>query len=402
MHHRGPLANLRSAAHVYGEHARHGSSSAPLGCPLVRSRAELGERRRPRAERQRQDHASSTARGRFKLVTYNVAGLPDGVSQSHPSVNMGPIGRLLNRYDLVLVQEDFAYAAELRRLIAHPHVTPPFVRGDRKDFGDGLSQFCEAPACGNFQGALAELPRHRRFVFRLPDAQGVHLRSAWRSGKIRASISTTCIWTPERARGDISARAAQIEQLGRALERFSAGQAVIVAGDTNMGKDEPALSTFQARFELIDVCRKVGCPDPGRIDRVFYRSSSGVSLAAKRWRIDRTFVDRRGQPLSITWPSRWTSIGRARPSCPRALADVARRRSRRRPRSRDRLLHVPHAGLRARGGVAAEAQETTAHQRVHELLGFQVRATQAIFDQIAKYRSTFEVSERRVPGHGIA
>jgi hypothetical protein len=244
------------------------------------------------------DKASrALARGRFKLLTYNVAGLPDGVSQSHPSVNMGPIGKLLNRYDLVLVQEDFAYAAELRRLLAHPHVTPPFVRGDRKDFGDGLSQFARLPFAGIFREPWRNCHGIVDSYFDCLTPKGFTFARVALGDNTSVDIYNLHM-DAGGSPGDVSARAAQIEQLGKALERFSVGQAVIVAGDTNMGKDEPALANFQARFELIDVCRKLGCPDPGRIDRVFYRSSPGVSLSARRWRIDKTFVDRRGKPLS--------------------------------------------------------------------------------------------------------
>jgi endonuclease/exonuclease/phosphatase family metal-dependent hydrolase len=243
----------------------------------------------------------ASTRGRFKLVTYNVAGLPDGVSQSHPSVNMRPIGRLLNRYDLALVQEDFAYAAELRRLIAHPHVTPPFVRGDRKDFGDGLSQFARLPFAGIFREAWRSCHGIVDSYFDCLTPKGFTFARVALGANISVDIYNLHM-DAGASPGDVSARAAQIEQLGRALERFSAGQAVIVAGDTNMGPDEPALGIFQVRFELVDVCRKLSCPDPGRIDRVLYRSSPGVNLQARRWRLDKAFVDRKGRPLSDHLP----------------------------------------------------------------------------------------------------
>ena len=49
-------------------------------------------------------------KGSFSLLTYNVAGLPEGLSSSRPSVNMALISKLLNRYDLALVQEDLPTA----------------------------------------------------------------------------------------------------------------------------------------------------------------------------------------------------------------------------------------------------------------------------------------------------
>lgn len=49
--------------------------------------------------------------GTFTTLTYNVAGLPEGLSGSNPSVNTPLISPLLNAYDLVLVQEDWIDAA---------------------------------------------------------------------------------------------------------------------------------------------------------------------------------------------------------------------------------------------------------------------------------------------------
>jgi len=46
-------------------------------------------------------------RGDFLAATYNVSGLPEGISNSSPSIAMPQIGPLLNDYDLVLLQESW-------------------------------------------------------------------------------------------------------------------------------------------------------------------------------------------------------------------------------------------------------------------------------------------------------
>src|SRR5690606_18150560 len=56
--------------------------------------------------------------GQFRALTYNVAGLPEPLSGSEPSINTPEISPLLNGYDLVLVQEDWA--------IPDPPPGPPF------------------------------------------------------------------------------------------------------------------------------------------------------------------------------------------------------------------------------------------------------------------------------------
>ncbi|HVJ15857.1 MAG TPA: hypothetical protein VM686_10450, partial [Polyangiaceae bacterium] len=103
----------------------------------------------------------ATLKGNFSLLTYNVAGLPEGLSSSTPSVNMPLISKLLNRYDLALVQEDFAYGRELRSAIAHQYTTPAFLRVDRTTLGDGLSQFSNTP----FVGLLRETWRECNGIF---------------------------------------------------------------------------------------------------------------------------------------------------------------------------------------------------------------------------------------------
>jgi hypothetical protein len=61
----------------------------------------------------------------FSLLTYNVAGLPEGISASHPAKNTPLIGPLLNDYEIVEVQEDFAYHAQLIASSTHPYQTTP-------------------------------------------------------------------------------------------------------------------------------------------------------------------------------------------------------------------------------------------------------------------------------------
>src|SRR5690606_15384534 len=45
----------------------------------------------------------------ISVITLNVAGLPDFLSSGDPVNNTSEIGRRLNNYDLVVVQEDFNY-----------------------------------------------------------------------------------------------------------------------------------------------------------------------------------------------------------------------------------------------------------------------------------------------------
>lgn len=53
---------------------------------------------------------ASLVEGTFTALTYNVAGLPEGINaDQHPVANTPLISPRLNNYDLVNVQEDFFY-----------------------------------------------------------------------------------------------------------------------------------------------------------------------------------------------------------------------------------------------------------------------------------------------------
>ncbi len=74
--------------------------------------------------------------GTFKALSYNVAGLPSGISSSQPLRNMVLISPLLNDFDIVHVQEDFCYHDSLLLHNDHRYVTEPIPC-----IGDGLNTF---------------------------------------------------------------------------------------------------------------------------------------------------------------------------------------------------------------------------------------------------------------------
>jgi len=268
----------------------------------------------------------ATLKGNFSLLTYNVAGLPEGLSSSTPSVNMPLIGKLLNRYDLALVQEDFAYGRELRSAIAHQYTTPAFLRVDRTTLGDGLSQFSRSPFmgllretwrdCNGIFGAFFDCLAPKGFTFArhvlgrgtTVDVYNVHLDAGYSDA-------------------DAQARRSQLAQLWEAIERLSRGRAVIVAGDTNLEASEASVfGAFLNKAKLVDVCQKLGCAEPWRIDRVMFRSAAAVRLSARSWRTDKSFTDQAGKPLSDHVPVivdfDWSST----PVLNQAAIEVARRR----------------------------------------------------------------------------
>ncbi len=236
--------------------------------------------------------------GRFEIVTYNVAGLPEGLSNVHPVANLPVIGRLLNKFDVALVQEDFAYPELLRERSLMAYRSPAFVRGEKLHFGDGLSLFSRFPAqeaarepwsachgvvdsyfdCLTPKGAASWQVTLGPGV--LVDVYNVHLDAGG-------------------ARLDAQAREAQLAQLAAAVQRASSERAVVVGGDFNLMPAE--LTSFKkvmAAVGLSDVCDQLHCGQPSRLDRLLFRSGSSLRLVPRTWRLGSGFRDAAGRSLS--------------------------------------------------------------------------------------------------------
>lgn len=92
--------------------------------------------------------ASAQSSGSFSLMTFNIAGLPDWLSDNgvpgDKSTNAKSIGSLLaqTNYDIVHVQEDFAYHTELYSTDKHPYRT---VTSGNVLLGSGLNTMSNYP-----------------------------------------------------------------------------------------------------------------------------------------------------------------------------------------------------------------------------------------------------------------
>lgn len=235
------------------------------------------------------------SQGTTNVLTYNVAGLPDFISQRNPAVNTPLISPLLDAYDLVLVQEDFSYHAELAADASHPFQSTP---GGGGSLGDGLNRFSHSEfvdfertgwaACnGHFDSGSDCLTDkgysvglHELAPGALVDVYNLHMDAGG-------------------SQADIQARQAQVQQMLSTILTRSQGRALIVAGDTNMGgSDEADFVTLLAGAGLVDACRELDCGEQYRIDRVMFRSSADLQLTPTSWIVDPSFVDGGGYPLS--------------------------------------------------------------------------------------------------------
>ena len=242
---------------------------------------------------------SEKTSGDFTLLTYNVAGLPEGISPSNPEKNIPLMSPLLNKYDIAFVQEDFFYHEELKSKAQHPFQTDSNNGAGQFDFGDGLNRFStfslnsfrrqEWSTCSNDNGndCLARKGFSWAKTEIAPgvgiDIYNVHLDSGG-------------------SQEDFSARDSQLKQLLTVINANSTGKAIIVAGDTNLKtetrpEDEQFFQGLLDGAGLTDACRSHSC-DNEQVDRVLFRSSASLNLNVISWKIDTEFVDEQGIKLS--------------------------------------------------------------------------------------------------------
>ena len=78
----------------------------------------------------------------FKVLSLNVAGLPAILSSSNPAQNTKQMSALLNNYDIVSVQEDFAYHKDLVSQVTLPYQTK---HSGTVPVGDGMNIISRFP-----------------------------------------------------------------------------------------------------------------------------------------------------------------------------------------------------------------------------------------------------------------
>ena len=260
--------------------------------------------------------ADPRATGSFVALTYNVAGLPEVLSRSRPSVYTPLIGERLNRYDVVLLQESWQTpipnpAAPLRcyhellvSTARHPYKSPPA----RQPFGsdprrpsallaDGLNVFSKLPlavterqlwgSCVNTFNDCYALKGFSMTPMQLAPGVTLHVYN----------LHMEAGWTE----ADDAARDAAIDQLLSYIERHSRGQAILVGGDFNLRGDRARTTAQLAKIRegagLSDAC--VACPRPRNVDKLLYRGSEKLELQADSWRLEtELFKTDHGVPLS--------------------------------------------------------------------------------------------------------
>ncbi|WP_240138701.1 endonuclease/exonuclease/phosphatase family protein [Streptomyces sp. MUM 178J] len=260
---------------------------------------------------------TGSAVGSLTVLTYNVAGLPEPLSGSKPAKNTKVISQRINSYDIVNVQEDFAYHADLIKHDEHPYRTPPsvpeWVPVPGVPFSDGLNTLSDFKLrkldrvtwdrCAGYDCLTPKGFTYLRLE--LPGGTSLDLYNA----HMNAGSGTE---KKLRVRRD------NVRQLSDYIKKHSADRAVIVTGDTNSRYTRPGDIIRELRDDngLTDAWVQLvkggttpevdesapTCKESAEcelLDKVFYRSGPGLTLDAVRYGNEYAeFLDSKGKPLS--------------------------------------------------------------------------------------------------------
>lgn len=265
--------------------------------------------------------ATAADSGTFSVLTYNVAGLPDGIS-SAPTPRQSAttaIGGLLAPYDIVHVEEDFNYHAALYAAdTAHAYRTPT---SGGAGIGSGLNTLSKVPydtddfervGWNSCQIDSGDCLTPKGFTFmRERLAEGVYVDFY----NLHTNAGTND--------GDLASRADNLSQLTAFIATRSAGNAVVVMGDTNTRytRTGDTIAEFARANGLSDawvqlvrggsapakgsdalVCDQSGTTVPDTcevVDKILYRGSRSVTLNATSYHNEHTrFLTSDGLMLS--------------------------------------------------------------------------------------------------------
>lgn len=301
-------------------------------------------------------HAVSPNKGEFLALSYNVAGLPQGISGSDPATNSRLISPLLNDYDVVLLQEDWRDPIEAAPVLFfhddivseanHPYQSepapPPMGTDLRRTpphhpplIADGLNQLSDFPfaalqrhlwnACfGEFAVAVVEAILEGLGADGVIDNAGLGdvvdggaadcgAQKGFTVSRLRLATGVELdLYNLHADAGgdprDAAARRSNYTQLANFIGTFSLGRAVILGGDTNLhtGPDpdesvgRAIWNDFLSATGMSDVCGVLDCGlDAGEIDKFAFRSGLGVQLTPLTHHFERERFRRAdGQPLS--------------------------------------------------------------------------------------------------------
>lgn len=257
--------------------------------------------------------------GRFSVITYNIAGLPQLICSAVTprKESISAVGRLLNRFDIAHVQEDFNYNQYLYNA-GNNHPFRTLSKGAVMT-GDGLNTLSRFPvkdlrriAWTDCTGADCFTPKGFTYT-RIEIAPG-HFIDFY-------NVHANAYNHPRAA----LARRRNMEQLSTYIRLHSTGDAVIVMGDLNgrysFGRDnvdwllkenglaDPWISfhcknQLPFRSDAIPASDILSLTDSCEtIDKILFRSSAFIQLKPAAYALEKAmFTNAKGLPLSDHHP----------------------------------------------------------------------------------------------------
>ena len=291
------------------------------------------------------------ASGRFTVLSYNVAGLPQEISSENPKEHLPLISPRLEPYDVVLTQEDFDwwrslldsfdfvnYHERLRAQVTHRHRSQRHPGPEAAGVDESTRPLQQV---GDGLGLLSRFPIDERARIAWKGCFGGLDTSDGGAGDCLAmkGFSHTTLTLAPGAEVDVynlhgeaggTATDQQLQEddyaeLAAYIRANSRGRAIVLGGDTNLhtepehpdaeGEADTIIwARFLRRTGLRDACTAVRCAETGDIDKIAFRSNRDMTLTPLSHEFPTAdFETADGEPLSDHEPLavefRWRKVG---------------------------------------------------------------------------------------------
>lgn len=246
----------------------------------------------------------------ISVITLNVAGLPEGISSGNPVKNTSEIGRRLNAYALVAVQEDFNYNHFLYGTAKHKYKTSWM---GPVPFGDGLNVLSDYKISG-----LKRIKWEKCNGTDCLTPKGFSYQQIEIYGGVKIDVYNMHA-NAGSTQKDYNARRANLIQLFEYIDQHSKDRPVILLGDFNSRYTRSA-DTLEIFYQLgltdtwVEVSRTnvfpdkndqslMDCDNPSSgncetVDKIFYRSNDQVKFKVLDYQKPRAEFQRDGKDLS--------------------------------------------------------------------------------------------------------
>jgi len=239
------------------------------------------------------------------LLSYNVHGLFRLAAKDSPRNRMPTIGWLANKYDVVLLQEDFEFPDVIEQQMERARryagngigadplllflkiltlpLTLPIPRFS-PPYGSGLSTY--VPYGMAVPGASVRRP-YNRCAGWFSSQNDCWARKGYLMVRLRApdgaevDVYNTHIESGS-GRPSLDSRRHNFDTLAQGVERYSSGRAIVIAGDFNVDYSDPGdrdiLKRFRSRLGLVDSSAAPKLAVWRERDFILFRDGDGATI----------------------------------------------------------------------------------------------------------------------------